>query len=163
MTLIAFTFSLHYRAAICFRSPARWFIGPALAAVLLMNWSMAQYNNVSNRRPWERPVIEQRVWRYRAPDKLSKAVKLIWKLSCCLISSFTQPEKIKKRNSEGNKCPKKKPLTPHGSGLFAQSIFKLLLKSSDKFSLQILADIDYMLKIRQPHWAVKPRPGSNAK
>lgn len=37
VTLIAFIFSLHYEAAICFRSLTRWFIGSALAASFLMD------------------------------------------------------------------------------------------------------------------------------
>lgn len=36
VTLIAFIFSLHYEAVICFRNPARWFIGSAAAASFLM-------------------------------------------------------------------------------------------------------------------------------
>lgn len=44
-----------------------------------------------------------------------------------------------------------KPLTSHGSALFVESAFKLLLRSGDKCSFKISADIDYMLDIMQPH------------
>lgn len=44
-----------------------------------------------------------------------------------------------------------KPLTSHGSALFVESTFKLLLRSGDKFSLKISAAIDYMLEIIPPH------------
>lgn len=45
----------------------------------------------------------------------------------------------------------RKPLTSHGSALFVESAVKLLLRSSDKFSLKISAAIDYMLEIMPPH------------
>lgn len=45
----------------------------------------------------------------------------------------------------------RKPLTSLGSALFVESAAKLLLRSSDKFSLKISAAIDYMLEIMPPH------------